>query len=158
LLGKDLWVYVNDPSGYFSAAERARIDDAIAGLDALLLPYSVTVTEVGDPALADVVLSASLTSPVGGMAAGVLGCFDEATNEITVVEGGNWYAGADPAGIAAGQYDFQTTVTHELGHALGLGHSADAASTMHGTLADAAVHRGLAVQDLNIPDPPAGAD
>src|SRR5262249_11355430 len=74
LLGRDLWVFVNDPGGYFSADEQARIGDAIAGLDALLLPYSVTVTEVGDPALADVVLSASVTSPVGGMAAGVLGC------------------------------------------------------------------------------------
>ena len=33
--------------------------------------------------------------------------------------------------IGLDQYDFQTVVTHELGHAVGLGHSADAASVMY---------------------------
>jgi hypothetical protein len=49
-------------------------------------------------------------------------------------------------------------VTHEFGHALGLGHVADLNSPMHGTLATGTVNRAMTVQDLNIPDPPAGAD
>ena len=55
----------------------------------------------------------------------MLGCYNGPNSEITLLQGWNWYAGADPSQIGAGQYDFETTVTHELGHALGLGHSAD---------------------------------
>jgi hypothetical protein len=80
---------------------------------------------VNDPALANVVLNAGTTSASGGAASGVLGCYDEATSTITMIDGWNWCAGADPAQTGAGEYDFQTTVTHELGHALGLGASTD---------------------------------
>jgi hypothetical protein len=37
-----------------------------------------------------------------------------------MIQGWNWYAGADPAQIGSDQFDFQTVVTHELGQALGL--------------------------------------
>jgi hypothetical protein len=158
LLGRDLWVYVSDPDSYFTSDELARVQDAINGLDTLLAPYSVTITEVTDGSLADVVLTASASSPCGGAADGILGCYDESSNQITVLEGWNWFAGSDPTGIGADQYDFQTTVTHELGHALGLGHEPGATSPMYGTLAAATVNRTMTVADLNIPDPPGGSD
>src|SRR5262249_25663832 len=58
------------------------------------------------------------------------------------------YVGADPVGIAPGQYDFQTLVIHELGHAIGLGHSDDAASAMYPRLAAGQLRRSLSVADL----------
>jgi hypothetical protein len=158
LLAGNLTVYVNDPSGYFTSDELARISDAINTWDNLLAPYSVTIAEVSDPILANVVLDESSTSASGSAANGVLGCFNTATSEITLLQGWNWYGGADPTQIGAGQYDFETTVLHELGHALGLGHSTDAGSPMHGTLAAGVADRTPTMHDLNIPDPPSGAD
>jgi CRISPR/Cas system type I-B associated protein Csh2 (Cas7 group RAMP superfamily) len=159
LLAGDLTVFVNDAAGALSADERARIDDAVAGLNGLLAPYSVTVTEVGadDSDLANVVLDTGDSSAVGGYADGVLGCYTTA-GEITLIRGWDWYAGADAAQVGAGQYDFQTIVTHELGHALGLGHSDDVSSVMHGTLAAGVAHRTMTARDLNIPDADGGAD
>src|SRR5262249_4091404 len=63
----------------------------------------------------------------------------------------NWFAGAG-TGVGANQYDFQTVVTHELGHALGLGHSADVNSVMAPTLGTGQARRNLSVADLAIPD------
>src|SRR5205823_4079662 len=54
--------------------------------------------------------------------------------------------------IDAVQFDLQTIVTHELGHALGLGHSTDPASVMFSNLDAGQVKRGLTVQDLKLPD------
>ena len=158
LLAGNLSVYVNEPSGNFSADELARIQDAINAWDAILAPYNVSITEVSDPSLANVVIDTSTTSAAGGASSGVLGCYDGATGEITLIQNWNWYAGADPSQIGAGQYDFETTVTHELGHALGLGHSADPSSPMYATLATGVADRTPSTQDLNIPDPPEGAD
>jgi hypothetical protein len=158
LLAGNPMVYVDNSSRLFTADELARIQDAINGWDALLVPYSVTITEVSDPALANLVLRAGTTSASGGAASGVLGCYDTATSTITIIEGWNWYAGSGPSQIGPGQYDFQTMVTHELGHALGLGHSTDPGSPMFATLATGMTHRIMTTQDLSIPDPPAGAD
>ncbi len=158
LLAGNLNVYVNDPTAYFSADMRARIDDAIAGLDSLLLPYHVTVTEVNDPSLANMIVDAGTTSACGTTAQGVLGCFNPTNHEITILEGWNWYAGADPSQIGAGQYDFQTTITHEFGHALGLGGSSSLTSPMNETLPVGTTRRIMTVPDLNIPYPPEGAD
>jgi hypothetical protein len=153
----NLWVYIDNSNGAFTADEQARIQNAINGLDILLAPYSVTITIVSDPTLANLVIDMNTTSASGGSANGVLGCYDAALNEITIIQGWNWYAGADPTQIGLGQYDFQSTVTHELGHALGLGHRADSNSTMYWSLATGMDHRTMTVADLNIPDPDAGA-
>jgi hypothetical protein len=158
LLAGNLTVYVDNSSGAFTPDELARIQDAINGWDALLVPYSVSITEVSDPALANLVLTAATTSPSGGAASGVLGCYDAATSTITMIAGWNWYAGSDPSQIGPGQYDFETTVLHELGHALGLGGSTDPGSPMFETLAAGTTHRIMTTQDLNIPDAPDGAD
>jgi hypothetical protein len=158
LLAGNLLVYVNDPNGAFSPAERARITDAISGWDALLAPYSVSITEVGDAAAANLVLDISPSSACGGQSDGVLGCYNPDAAEITLIQGWNWYAGSNPSQIGAGQYDFQTTVTHELGHAFGLGHSPDTTSPMHGTLPTGAVHRVMTVTDLNLTEAPDGVD
>jgi hypothetical protein len=151
-------VYVDNRNGYFTADELARIQDTINGLDTMLAPFSVTITEVSDPGSANLVLDNGTTSASGGAADGVLGCFNGAAGEITILQGWNWYAGADSTLIGSSQYDFQSVVTHELGHALGLGHSPNTASPMYETLATGQVHRTMTVADLNIPDPPSGAD
>src|SRR5262249_47352563 len=143
-----------------TADEQARIQDAIDGLDHLLAPYSVTITEVPDPTTANVIIHVGLTSPAGTAAQGVLGCETEtpdSTHDITILQSWNWYAGADPSAIGSDQYDFQTAITHELGHALGLGHNPDPTSTMYASLATGAVRRTVAVADLNIPDVDLGA-
>jgi streptogramin lyase len=158
LLAGNLSVYINDPSGLFTADELARIQDAINAWDAILAPYSVTITEVSDPTQANIVIDTGSTSACGSAANGVLGCFNAPNAEITMLQGWNWYAGSDPTQIGSGQYDFETTVLHELGHALGLGGSTNPASPMYETLAAGVADRTPTTQDLNIPDPPEDAD
>jgi hypothetical protein len=157
LLAGDLRVYVNDPAGYFTADMLNRIQDAINTWDNLLASYSVTITEVSDPALANVIIDDGTSSAAGSATDGVLGSYSS-SGEITVLQGWNWYTGADPAQINANQYDFQTVVTHELGHALGVGGSADASSPMYEILAAGVVRRQPSAADLNIPEAPEGAD
>jgi hypothetical protein len=86
---------------------------------------------------------------------GVLGCTTDA-GQVTIIIGWSFYAGTDATQIGAGQYDFQTVVTHELGHVLGLGHSADNTSVMHATLNPGEVKRALTGADLNVPDTDTG--
>jgi hypothetical protein len=158
LLAGNLEVYVNDPNNLFTTDELARIQDAVNAADAVVEPYGVSVSETTDPTLANVTIDTGSTSAVGGQADGILGCWNPAASEITLVQGWNWYAGSDPTQVGANQYDFQTTLTHELGHALGLGESDDPTSAMSGTLAPGTVIRTLTTADLNIPYDEAGAD
>jgi hypothetical protein len=155
LLGGDLTIAVNDPNGLLTADQQARISDAISLIDVTVAPYGVTITQI-DPSSgpADVTIDTSSTSAVGGYADGVLGC--ESGTGVTLIQGWNWYAGADPTAIQAGQFDFETVVMHELGHVLGLGHSADATSVMSATLGAGTANRNLTVADLNVPDTDGG--
>jgi hypothetical protein len=151
LLGGDISLYVDNTNGDLTADELARIQDAVTAADAVTEPYGVAVAEVTDPTLADVTLNMDTTSSVGGYAAGVLGCTTDA-GLITIINGWNFYAGSDATQIGSPQYDFETVVTHELGHALGLGHSTDATSVMYATLNTGTVNRTLTTADLNVAD------
>jgi hypothetical protein len=151
LLGGDIQLYVDNGNGELTADELARIQDAVTAVDAVTEPDGVAVQAVTDPTQADVTLNMDTTSAVGRYADGVLGCTTDA-GQITIINGWNFYAGSDPTQIGAGQYDFQTVVTHELGHALGLGHSTDSTSVMYATLNTGTVNRSLTTADLNVPD------
>jgi hypothetical protein len=158
LLAGDLTLYIDNSNGELTSDEQARISDAVAGVETLVSPYgtniSVVDSSVGDAA--NIVIEMGRTSAVGGQAAGVLGCTTD-SGLVTLIDGWSWYAGSDPSAITTSQYDFQTVVTHELGHALRLGHSANTASVMYAMLASGVANRALAVQDLNVPDTDSGA-
>ena len=53
----------------------------------------------------------------------------------------NWYTGTDTESILSNQYDWQTVVLHELGHAIGMDHSMIQESVMFGTLASGVTKR-----------------
>jgi hypothetical protein len=142
-------VAVDALQGTAAAAEHARIDDAIASLNASLAADGVTLVDVGtdnnDSAAIHIHLAD--TSVIGGAAQGVLGV-TEFGGDITLITGWNYYLGSDPAAIGAGQYDFETVVAHELGHAIGLGHSTDTGSVMFPYLDTTQVRRQLTTSDL----------
>ena len=89
-------------------------------------------------------------SAAGGFANGVLGC--ETEGLVTLIQGWNWYTGADSLAVGANEYDFETVLIHEMSHALGLGHSDDASSVMYAMLNTGETRRDLTVADLAIPD------
>jgi uncharacterized repeat protein (TIGR01451 family) len=151
-------VAVDGLSGTLAADEQARINDAITQLDATLAAFGVVLAPY-DPTIAvapDIDIHLASSSSIGGVGQGVLGV-TQLGGQITIITDWNWYTGSDPSAVGASQYDFQTVVTHELGHALGLGHSADAASVMYFDLATGTARRNLTKNDLKTIDADANA-
>jgi PKD repeat protein len=147
----ELLVAIDDASGALSADEQARIDDAFRSINAALRPFGVDLMEAfgADRARAAIHLTIASTSDVGGVANGVLGVTEHG-NTITLVSGWNWYLGADPAALGSNQYDFETVVAHELGHAVGLGEGSDPSSVMYPYLATGVARRTLTSTDLRV--------
>ncbi len=155
LLGGEVDLYVDNSNGDLTSDELARIQDAVNAVDTRIAPYGVVINAVTDPAQANVTLNMNTTSSLGGTAQGVLGCTTDA-DQVTMIQGWNWYAGSDPTQVGAGQYDFETAVMHELGHVLGLGHSSNSSSVMYASLATGTANRVLTTADLNVPDNDSG--
>ncbi len=145
-----LGVAITLPQGPETTAEAAAIRNAIASLNSQVAPLGITLVEVSgaDAAEAPVHITLASTSSIGGLDEGVLGAFT-AGGDITLVSGWNWYLGSDPAEISQDQYDFQTVVTHELGHALGLGENSDPGSVMDLHLNPGQANRNLTANDLD---------
>jgi hypothetical protein len=135
------------PQGPQATAEQSAIAAAIASLDAQLSPFGINLVEVPSDQPAQIHIGLAASSLIGGANQGVLGTFTVDGN-ITLVSNWNWYLGSIPSGIAPNQYDFQTVVTHELGHVLGLGESSDPSSVMYLYLDPGQVKHGLAASDL----------
>jgi hypothetical protein len=153
-----LGVSVDSPSGVVTADEQARIDDAIAILNTDLGGHGITLVDVtGTDAAADAGIRIHLadTSVIGGAADGVLGV-TEFGGDVTLIDTWNFYFGTDPGAVGADQYDFQTVTTHELGHAIGLGHSTDTSSVMYPSLGMGEARRDLTANDLAVIDKDAG--
>lgn len=148
LLTGIVWVSFQDPLSATLPAHRERLDDAIFSLNTTFAAYGLTlgVVPAGDEALANVRIVIADSSDCGSAADSVLGC--TSAGEVTLIAGWNWYTGISAIGIEGGQYDFQTILTHELGHAVGLDHSGDEMSVMHNVLSDAIVRRSVTEQDL----------
>jgi uncharacterized repeat protein (TIGR01451 family) len=142
-------IVVEDPGSAIDSAQRDRIDDALTTLNETFAPFGLTLTATtGSDGTADIRLLVDSTSPCGSAAAGVLGCTSD-SNTITLLVGWNWYTGSDADAVGSGQYDYQTIVTHELGHALGLGHSGDTNSVMYSLLSTGVARRNLTANDLS---------
>jgi hypothetical protein len=127
---------------------RARLEDALGYWGQQLADEGLSFIVVApDTPATDISIHLGTSSPVGGLADGVLGCTSP-DGTINLIRGWNWYSGSDPAQVGAGQYDLQTIATHELGHSLGLGHSADEASVMYPYLATGEARRALSTGDV----------
>jgi hypothetical protein len=141
------------------AEHNARILDSISLWNESFAEFGIHLTTVdpGSDEPADLPIYFAVTTELGGVAEGVLGVCSE-FGEVTIVEGWNWYVGSDAAGVGQDQYDFQTVVTHELGHALGLGHSSSTKSVMYPALATGESRRDLAAVDFGITESHEGTE
>jgi Ca2+-binding RTX toxin-like protein len=171
-------VYVANSDGTLTLDEHARIDDAINTLNQTWTgTVGLLLVEVSDPAEASIIVSNAPTSAAGSAADGVLGSstmtfapaasgnVDEGlpylqfTGQVVInlLEGWNWYTGSDAAQVGADQYDYQSVVTHELGHSVGLYHdvtsygslNGDGYSTMYPILYTGQAHRQLSSYDVS---------
>jgi hypothetical protein len=131
--------------GNVTAEQRDRIRGAIDVLNG-----TGAMLTLADTTSAAIRLHHGAISPCGGMSAGVLGCAT-APGDITLIAGWNWYTGSDTNSIGSDQYDYQTIVTHELAHIVGLHHSDDPSSALYHSLSPGVAHRDL-VHDAALED------
>jgi Ca2+-binding RTX toxin-like protein len=138
-----LTVAVQDDAGAgLDPNEVSRISDAMTYVNGALGPFGVNLTWAAPGTEADVHIHFASSTPYGGTSDGVLG-FTTAENDVYLVTGWNFYTGADPSGVGAGQYDFLTLATHELAHTVGLGESSDPGSVMYEYLTPGTVRRSF---------------
>jgi Ca2+-binding RTX toxin-like protein len=144
-----LWVAIDDSNGAMDADQKTRIRDGIAQINATFDDYGVSLVEVdaGSGVATDIRISVAATSACGTHDDGILGC-TTIFGDITLMTGWNWYAGAEANQVGTQQFDLQTIITHELGHAIGAEHSADAQSVMYTSLTRGVARRGFTEQDL----------
>lgn len=156
----------------FSADQVARIRDAIQVVGTAFQNASgMRMVEVADVSQADIRISLKDASTVEagrlGLASFVydtalsgflkdgrayrtfIGNAGGGLGQVDLIDGWNWYVGADAKGIGRNQYDFQSVVTHELGHLVGLGENrADRTQVMFDTLQAGQVRRNFGKADL----------
>src|SRR5207244_1253112 len=90
----------------------------------------------------------SNTTPVGGKNEGVLG-YANPSGDVYIVNDWTWFTDSNASAIGATQYDYQTVMTHELGHSIGLEHSSDSNSVMAASLNSGVAHRAFTAFDLS---------
>ncbi|PCH83586.1 MAG: hypothetical protein COB96_00505 [Planctomycetota bacterium] len=93
----------------------------------------------------------NIISPIGGSSGGVLAYCETPISDgwrIRFYESWTWDDGPD--NVSSARMDFQGVSTHELGHALGLGHSNNSSATMSAYISGNGVSdRSIAQDDIN---------
>ena len=140
-------VWVDDAIG--DPAKLARIRDAIAemneGLDRNNLDITMTVVTEEGQADIKVLFEGTDAGVIASADGGELGSTITMSNNVEF----SWYTGTDTELIQSVEYDWQTVVLHELGHAIGMDHSNNPGSAMYFFLETGETRRELHQTDLS---------